>query len=588
MFDPTPVTRMTMKTLPLLFVLLVAAFAYNPILQHNFVLWDDDQYIEKNPHVATGLSGENLIWAFSGFHLANYHPLTWISLQLDASLWGLDPFGFHLTNLILHLVNGALLWCLLKRVRLSEQIVLVVVLLFLLHPVHVESVAWVTERKDLLFFLFGILAMISYVNAAQNRSTEELLPAEKLVMPCIWTLCSLLSKPMLVTMPLLLLTLDFWPLGRYGTESLGPTKKILWRSFSLLLEKWPIWLLVVTFCVFTVLAQKSGGAVASLEVFGLEHRLANAIVSPVRYLSELFWPVGLSFFYRPLTFHSLDERVLGSTAFLLAVTLVVWFQKRKRPYLLMGWGWFLLSLLPVIGILQVGNQSMADRYMYLPAIGIYLACSMLLGTAFVPLSNNTKSSLSSSFYGSVALLGLVLAGMTYQQAIVWRSSESLFLHALTLDPQNDVALGNLGVYYLDKQNYPSALHYLDQAVANQTRITAVFRNRAVARFQLNQLTGAIEDLTLATTLEPDNAEWWELLGVFQARAGDAAQAIQSYHQALRVDPDNSRLLFNLAVAYERQGEVNSAAKAYQKACQLDPTMLDACRLAEQLSRPVSP
>lgn len=562
--------------------------AHSPGFFHEFVLWDDTTYVTNNEHVLGGLTMDNVFWAFTQFHAANYHPLTWVSLQLDASVWGPEPFGFHTTNILLHLGNTFLVFLLFKRMGCNLFVSYFVMLLFGLHPVHVESVAWVTERKDQLFMLFGLLALISYVDVVRQSEGANKLKASSLLRPAGWLLCSLLSKPMLVTFPLLAICLDVWPLGRLGVpkSSTEPFKGFSHESFTtiwrLILEKWPLWLLVIIFSVSTVLAQSLGGAVASLTTVSLRARLANALVSIFRYLGKLFWPTDFSFFYRPLSFDDHDLRLIAAGLGLVCLSFAAIRLIRVRPYLAVGWAWFLLSLLPVIGIIQVGNQSMADRYLYLPAIGIYVVFAVAMQEVINLIFRSSKQR-SQAKVALVATTGVLLACLTHQQSLVWRESRTLFAHGLEVDSNNDLALANLGVIAIQEQDFEAAFDYYHRAISlNPCLPPEVFKHRGVARFQLGDLSGAIDDMKLAIELQPDNARWLELRGVFLARADRVNEALLMYQAAMQLEPGNARLAFNFAVAHERAGNKAEAIAYYRQAYQLDPSMQDARDLADAL------
>lgn len=393
--------------------------AYWPVTGNQFVAYDDPSYVTDNLQVTAGLSVSSALWAFSTTHGANWHPLTWLSHQADVSLFGLNPGRHHLTNLLLHVLNTLLVLLLLNRLTGAFWRSALVAALFALHPLHVESVAWVSERKDLLCAAFFLAALLAYQRfCVQQRALRWHLTSLGLFT------CALLAKPMAVTLPVLLLLLDWWPLGRFSRGA--------WRR--LVVEKVPFLLLSLASSWITFIAQRSGGAVVTLDHIGIGMRIANAIFSLAAYLMKMLWPTRLAALY-PFP-ESIPVGQLSS-ALLLLVLLgagALW-QLRRRPYVLFGLGWYLVMLVPVIGLVQVGNQAMADRYTYLPLLGIFLAISFGVTELF------TDREMLLAGMCVALLAGLTLA--TRYQVLVWRDSETLYRHALAVTENNRYMRHNL-------------------------------------------------------------------------------------------------------------------------------------------------
>ena len=419
-----PVVRVAVALL--LAAVVLAAFW--PVLGAGFIAYDDAVYVTKNPNVQRGFDAASLKWAWSSFYALNWHPLTWMSHTLDWRLFGPRPAGHHLTSLLLHVANTLLLFLVLVRATGATGRSAAAAALFGIHPLHVQSVAWVAERKDVLSTLFWMISMMAYVRYARAPSLPKYL-----VVAAAFAL-GLAAKPMLVTLPFALLLLDVWPLGRWGARG----------ARFLLAEKLPLIALSAIFGAVTFAAQRSGGGIASAEVVPLGLRVSNALVSYVRYLGKTIWPRGLAIFYP----HPLDTlpawQVLGAALFLTAVTLTAVRQRRGHPYLLFGWLWYVGTLVPVIGLVQVGAQAMADRYTYVPAIGVFVAACWGVAALLDRLMPRRPAASRrwAAILGSAAVLLLAVA--TRAEAGFWRDSRTLFEHALAATKNNYTAHTGLG------------------------------------------------------------------------------------------------------------------------------------------------
>ena len=439
------------RTWAVCLLLAVVVFAvYFPVLRHPFVIYDDVDYVSQNQQVQQGLTLGTLRWALTSMQFSNWHPLTWMSHALDCELFGLDAGGHHLTSLLLHAINAVILFFLLSRMTGKIGRSLMVALLFGLHPVNVESVAWVAERKTVLSMLFLLLALWAYLWYVRKPGIGR--------HGCVDALfaLALAAKPMAVTFPFLLLLLDYWPLQRIKLQRIKLQQDNDWQSPSetlslpqvpplrLFTEKLPLFALSAASCTVTVIAQHRV-ALKTMEAFPLRDRVVNAIFSYVMYLWKFVWPVHLSVFYAPQGSRLAIWQAVLCLAFITAISILVWRERRSRPYLLFGWLWFLGTLVPMIGIVQVGDQGMADRYAYLPYVGIFIAA--VWGLADLAERSRIESRWSAA--AACAVL-LVLSFLTRGQLRNWESSYALFTHSLQVAPDNYVAENIVGTALLEE------------------------------------------------------------------------------------------------------------------------------------------
>ena len=459
----------------LLSVATLAVFAQ--VVRFDFVDYDDNLYVTANPHVQEGLTLAGVRWAFTTFAAANWHPLTWISLMLDWSIGGPGARVFHLTNLILHLANVLLLFFLLDRTTDRRWPSAVTAALFAIHPLHVESVAWIAERKDVLSTLFLLLTIAAYVGFVERPGRVR-----RLAVVLLFAL-GLLAKPMLVTLPVLLLMLDAWPLRR----------KEPWRH--LVDEKMPLLALSIASGVVTLVAQWRGGTVGSLAGYPLGVRVANAVVATATYLGQTIWPARLAVFYPHPGASLAAWTVAASAVALVALTLWTIRVRRSRPYLLFGWAWYLVTLAPVVGIVQVGWQARADRYTYIPLIGIFLGVVWAVSDRFA----DRPALLSSMASAAIVMLGIG----AFVQAGYWRDSETLFRHALAVTVDNAVAHNDLGTALLRRQLLSQAQEHFAAAVRIDPAFAEAHSNLGVALGRQGRIDEAILEFRRALDLEPD-------------------------------------------------------------------------------------
>ena len=604
---------MSKPRLVCLALIVITLATFFGVRRFDFTNYDDPEYVTRNPHVTRGLSFEGIRWAFTTFHVSNWHPVTWVSHMVDCELFGLDAGAHHVVNLILHLANAVLLFLLLWRLTGEVWPPAFVAALFAWHPQHVESVAWIAERKDLLSALFGLLAMHAYAGWVRDRRRGQFaLVAAAFVL-------SLLAKPMLVTLPFVLLLLDLWPLGRMKTAwtpaSAAPRTLQLSR---LLLEKGLLFAATLALCVVTLAAQRSE-AMRSVQEVSLGSRLGNALVSYFTYLIKTFWPVDLAVFY-PLR---LDVPVLEGLVALLVlggISFAVWKLRGSRPYLLVGWLWFVGMLVPVIGLVQVGGQARADRYTYLPLVGVFI----MLAWGGRDVLRACRLPAKPAAIVVVALL-IACATLTRLQLGHWRNSESLFRHALEIMPDNAVAHINLGSVFEQAGHADEAqLHYrealridphraqahnnlanvldaagrfaeavphYEEAIRLRPRESIPRNHFGMALAGQGRYDEALSNYTVAMALAPRDPLPHYLSGVAFLRLGQTARAIESFRAALRLDPEHAKSLDRLArvLACATDATVRDGAEAIRlatRAAELtewqQPAVLDtlAAALAE--------
>ena len=651
---------------PFLCALLVVAVlaVYFPVHSFGFLDYDDDDYFFKNPHVLTGLTWPNVQWAFTAGSFANWHPVTWLSLMLDVTLFGSGPAAPHVINVLLHAANSVLLFLLFLRMTGAMWRSAAVAMLFAIHPLHVESVAWIAERKDVLCAFFGLLSLLCYaryvkgpsqtqavatgegessslvtpkpgeggssINPPSSVAAESLQETEPrstpvpsplpmvapaqtggrgesegevrancpssilnpLSSPFYWLAlflfaCGLMSKAMLVTLPFVMLLLDFWPLQRLNPATLP----------RLLIEKIPFFLLTAASSVVTYLVQRSGSAVISLSALPMDARVGNAFVSYVRYLAKIFYPVRLAAVYP----HGYWLGPIVFLSFVLFVGLcVAAFAIRKEfPWFLTGWFWFAGMLVPVIGLVQVGEQSMADRYAYLPLVGVLIIVVWGVGEFCRKHEPPRQAVLT-----LVVVLFVVCAFRARDQVLFWHDDETLFAHTLATTKHNYVAEVDMGYWYAKNgqtqqalQHYenarqsapgdptalynvgnafarlgdwPDAIRNYQHALQTVTNQPTIMNNLGLALAQNRQVPQAIQYFQAALKLKPNYAEAHNNLGSALFMQGNIVEAAKEFLAAAESAPDEPQYIANLGDTLVRLGKKAEAAQCYQKALQLDP------------------
>jgi tetratricopeptide (TPR) repeat protein len=539
----------------------ITVLLYARVAGFEFILFDDGSYVTENPHVRGGLSWSDVEWAFTAFHSANWHPLTWLSHMLDVQLFGLAPGPHHLVNVALHAANAALLFVVLARMTGATGRSAAVALLFAVHPLRVESVAWVAERKDVLSTLFGLLALGAYRRYCERPGVH------RYVLVAVAFAASLLSKPMWVTLPFLLLVLDWWPLGRVPgapPRPAGPLSAVSWSRA--LLEKLPLAGMSAASAAITIAAQRSANAVTPMESLGTGARLANAFVSYLRYAGKTVWPEGLSVYYpHPRVIPLAVAAAAGATVLAASAAAVVY--ARRLPWLLAGWFWFVGTLVPVIGVVQVGGQAMADRYTYLPGIGLLVVASW----GAHRLAGHWRA--GGPLGAACASVAAALMLLTWHQLSFWRDHVTLFRRAVAVAPDGALAHDALARGLMRRKELPEALVEAREAVRLAPRHGGGWMTVALVERELGNLDRARE-----AALEA--ARWgyvgaWSDLGVLLAIAGRTEEADAALHAAARLDPRNPASWYNLGVFLSDNGRRIEAVDALTRAVQLDPLEPDA-------------
>jgi protein O-mannosyl-transferase len=552
-------TPTTSWSVVFLLVLLVAAI-YAQSVNFDSLDFDDQEYVYANPHVLDGLTGRGFVWALTAFHSANWHPLTWISHMLDVELFGPAPGPHHLVNVLLHAANAVALFLVLKAATSAFWPSAMVAALFAVHPLNAESVAWISQRKSLLSTLFLFLAMGAYVSWTRRRGVRRGLLVVLLLG------LGLLAKPMLVTTPLLLLAFDFWPLERGGN---------LARNRALLVEKAPLFAVAAGASLATVLAQSAWKAVGSTAGYPLGDRLGNALVSTVSYLRDAVWPANLACFYpHPAT---LGERIrvlpaLGAAALLAGITALAVAARRRRPWLLFGWTWYLVALSPVIGLVQVGSQARADRYTYVPMVGIFVA-------GVWEIASRVREERIPAAVAATA--GAVVVGTlgirAFAQAGTWRDGESLYTNALRVTENNWLASNNLGNFWLSHGQPKRALEAFQGAARMKPDYEEAYYNEGVALTALSRPAEAVEAYREGLRLSPGNTDGWVNLGFALLSLRRVPEGLQAYEKALTQRPDDPMALYGAAVARATLGDPVAALQYLARLQRVDPSRAAALR-----------
>lgn len=566
------------RTVVLSLALILAVLAlYNPASRHPFVNFDDDGYVTNNSHVRTGLGWDTMKWAFTTAELANWHPITWLSHALDYQLFGLNPAGHHDTNILLHAANVVILFLLLQWTTGFTWRSLMVAALFGLHPINVESVAWISERKNLLSMLFFLLALWAYGWYARKPDVGRYA-----VVAILFAL-GLMAKPQIITTPLVLLLWDYWPLGRmFSSQRESSGREYAARPFAaLFLEKIPLLLLSTASAIITMKAQQAGGAVRTAVEFSFAVRAENAVVAYARYLGKAFWPGTLAPLYpHPGNFLA-SWQVVTAGLFLLAVTVVVLAARRQR-YLAVGWFWFLGTLVPMIGLVQVGEAAMADRYAYLPFLGLFFM--VCWGVADWAKQRNIPARVLAA--PALAAL-LVLAAMTHIQLGYWSDNVTLWSHTVEVTGANFVAQDNLGGALLARGDLEEAMpHFRTAAQINpQDPLSAI--NLANYDLQQQHLQSAV-DLYNRVLQVTSNAglrsNALSGLGSVYRQQNNNREAEQAYEDALQLIPDNAHAWIGLGLLSQKMGDFSQAAKRFSRAIEIQPSAVVYLLLAQSLER----
>jgi len=543
-----------------LFVVTLGTFW--PATRNGFVNLDDLAYVVRNPQVSQGVTLSGLWWAATRSHSGNWHPVTWLSHMVDCELFGLDPFGHHLVSVLIHSLSAVLLFIVFHRMTAAMWRSLVTAALFAVHPLRVESVAWAAERKDVLSVFFFLATLWAYVGYVKRPSVRAYLPVVLLFV------LGLMSKPMLVTVPAVLLLLDYWPLGRVAAWRQGAEGGEIGLSLDLrrlVIEKTPLFALSLGSCVVTVIAQSRGGAVGTLENYPVLVRLGNAVVSYAAYIRMTLWPEGLAVFYpHPGASPSLPS-ILAAMLLLACAGFWCWRWRFSQPFGLVGLLWFLGTLVPVIGIVHVGLQSRADRYTYIPQIGLLVMLVWGVSTLAARKERGRRVA------GVLALATvLTLMALTRSQTRHWRNSLTLFGHTLSVTAENALAHNNLGAALMELRLYEEAAKQLEEALRIQPKYTDAHNNLGETYRRLGRLDEAIEHFMVSVADDPTDPRAHRCVGLAHAARGEPERAARHFREALRLGPDGPELRFQLARALEKLGRIEEARAEYEEALKMKP------------------
>jgi protein O-mannosyl-transferase len=542
--------------------LAVMTFAiYAQVIGHQFITLDDDAYIKENAMVNRGVTLAGVAWAFTTFDAANWHPLTWIAHMIDSQLFGMNAGGHLLVNALIHVANTLLVFWFLLRTTHARWPSALVAALFALHPLHVESVAWAAERKDTLSTFFGLLSLIAYARYAKAPSNG------RYAWTAITLAMGLLAKPMLVTWPFVMLLLDYWPLRRFDLTS---RKDVATKLWPLLREKLPLFAIVAASAVITSLAQSHGGTVRTFQEFPIALRLANALASYLKYVILTFWPNDLAVYYPYTTAGTPAWQIICAAFLLIGITALCFFQRKIRPYLVVGWLWFLGTLVPVIGIVQVGGQTMADRYFYIPSIGLFIVIAF--GLADIAKTRRVAPSLSGAV-ASVVLLALGI--LTNAQIHRWSDSFTLFKHTLAVTPPNLMIENNLGSALSRIGLHDEAAVHFEKALEIMPAhydplLYDALLNMGISRFYQNRLPEAIEYCQSALRVRPDAPKAHDLLGMALAMQGHGEAALDEIRHAAELAPNDADIQKDLGVTLARLGRIPESIDHFHEALRLNP------------------
>ena len=566
-------------------LLAAATFAlYLPVAWFGFVVYDDGLYVTDNPIVQAGVTWAGVKWAFTTMAASNWHPLTWLSHMIDCGVFGLNPAGPHVVNALFHTANTALLFTLLFRITKKIWPSAFIAALFAWHPLHVESVAWIAERKDVLSTFFALIALLNYARYVEESQTKSPRAKTYFTLSLATFALGLMAKPMLVTLPCVLLLLDFWPLRRISNSestvpSPTPAPALHHSSFIIhAFEKWPFFLISAASCAITFLAQsqRGGSAVVSLANVPLHYRLKSVPLGYIEYLEKTFWPAKLAIFY-PLHEKIPASTVAAPVALLILISLAALWFYRTRPYLFTGWFWFVGMLVPVIGFVQVGSAAFADRYSYLPAVGIFIAVT------FAACDFAARFKISKSILAGMAISILAACIITTENQLQhWRNSVSLFQHALAVTTDNDVARNNLGVALEQQGRLAEAAEQYRAAARLEPDRYQGHHNLAKMLDSLGRPTEALAEHREAVRISPDTEFLHHVLGLSLVTAGNDDEALKEFFEAARLDPHYPWPHVEIAKIYLRQNRDTNAVGELRAALRIAPDNIEILTFTAQV------
>lgn len=540
--------------------MVVIAVIYFQTLSFDFTNFDDPYYIYENPLMIQSW-GAKLDAAFTSVPFASWIPITWVTYFVDYSYSQMEPWGYHFTNTLFHAVNCIFLFFVLMRYTNASFPSAFVALIFAAHPLHVESVAWISSRKDLVSLFFGLCMLWSYRSYAVEKKSKDLYLA------VLFLGLSLMSKPMMVTMPFVLLLLDIWPLNRISLA--GSPKEWVKPAVNLVKEKWVFFVLTIVFSVVTVVSQTNSGAIKYGAVFTMGERVSNGLTAYVGYIVHTIWPVGLIPFYPHPGIGIALSSILISILILLAISVAVYQFRATKPYLLVGWFWFLGTLVPVIGLVQVGRQAMADRYTYLPHIGLLM---MVCWLAWEWANTETRRKAVGGVGGAIVL---VLTILSFNQTSHWKNSITLFEYTLEVSPNNAISHNNLGAAYLDAGFIEQSIVHTERSLEIEDDVPNRWKNLGNAYFHAKQYDKAVDAVEKAVELDSRGAKYPNLLAKIFLEQNKMEEAKEWIDRALSANSESLDAKANLAMWHISQKDMDAAWDLYQEVIEKNPNHVDA-------------
>jgi len=604
--------RKNFKLLICMLLAVVVIVLFWQVQYHDFIFYDDNLYVTENSHVQKGLNPENLAWAFSATENGFWHPLTWLSLMLDYQMYKLNAGGYHWTNVLLHMACTVLIFLVFFRMTHSPGKSALIAALFAVHPLHVESVAWVSQRKDVLSAVFWFVTMLMYVHYAEKPGRCRYL------FVVLFYMMGLMSKPMVVTLPVILLLIDYWPLGRFPAHLYRSIEKANFDQasiYKLIAEKIPLLILATAVTVLTFYTEEKIGALKTFEMFPLDVRAANAVVSYGAYIWKTFWPVNLAILYPHLGMPPCRQ-VVSSGVILLLITVFVFYNVRRYPFLAIGWLWYVLTLAPVIGLIQIGSHALADRYTYIPLIGLFVIMVWGSGHLFcafekfckankdvIPANPGSKSGSNTGihyfriFAGFLAKPGTsnqgvlqgylffiiwgialsILAVSTWFQLQYWRDNVLLLQHALRVTERNYVICNNLGVALFQRGKLDEASACFEKTLRIKPDYADALNNMGLVMTFLGKADRAEYYYLKTLAVKPDSEKAHNNLANLFADQGKLREAVDHYKKALKINPDDAEVYNNLGMALARQNRLEEAVGSFKETLRIKPDHADARR-----------
>jgi len=531
------------------------SMVYHKIFLFDFINYDTPKYVLENHHVKQGIIIENFTWAFSTTYFSNWHPLTWLAHMIVVDIFGMNPTGHHAINLLIHIINSVLLYWIIKKFSESYWSSIFIAALFAIHPLHIQSVVWVAELKDLLSTMFCFFSILFYYFYKKKSQLTYYL------LLIFFFILSLLTKPMLVTLPFILLLIDYWSLNRFKVQ-----KESL---HTLIVKKIPLFILTIISSIITIFAQYQGGAVATLSEIPFQIRLLNAMVSYTKYALFMVFPLDLSIIY-PYSNQIPLKVIISSILFLVCATSLAAWNIKKRPFIFTGLFLFIGTLLPVIGAIQIGQQAMADRYTYVPLIGLFI----IVAGGIIELQKYFKLQKKIRWILGFLIL-LYFSILSYNQLKYWQNSITLFSRALEITNNNYIAHNNLGHAYLEKNNYDKALKHFREAIKINPDFDIAHLNYGFILTKQGLFSEAVEQYQITLKLNPKNVSALTNLGNFYYRIRKYDKAMENYHLAYKLEPENFHLLNSLGAIMVKKGELNKAIYFFKKTLAVNPESKEA-------------